>query len=228
MRKRWQQQHRSRAAKHQENLLEGVIQHHGRFAFMLTEKKGEQDVFLRGRTLDLAMDGDRVEARVRREPNGRFSGEIVRVVKRGRTSIVGILKQFPHGWAVLPEKGDAPPAQVTGFCNKVVPKAGVFAVLEVTRWPTETTGAAGTVTELLGEPDDVNSRITSLLRARGINECFPKEVLAQSDALGTALDPSQWEGRETLFHLPVVTIDGADAKDFDDAVTLEPLDGGMT
>jgi len=228
MKQHWKKHQRRPAAGNQESILEGVIQHHGRFAFMLAETEGGSDVFLRGKGLDLAMDGDRVKARVRRETNGRFCGEIVGVVKRARTSIVGILKQFPRGWAVLPEKGEAPPAQVINFAPGVTPVAGSFAVLQITRWPTETMGAAGTVSEVLGGSDDVRARITGLLRARGINDIFPKEALAQSDAYGNKLDPSQWAGREELFHLPIVTIDGADAKDFDDAVSIEPQPGGLT
>ena len=57
-----------------ENLVEGCIKHHGRFAFLLAEKKGDLDVFLRGRGLDLAMDGDRVQAKVQVEPSGKIVG----------------------------------------------------------------------------------------------------------------------------------------------------------
>jgi len=227
MKQHWKKRSQRPAAGHQEALLEGVIQHHGRFAFLLAETEGGSDVFLRGRGLDLAMDGDRVQARVRREPNGRFCGEIVRVLKRARTSMVGILKHMPRGWAVCPEKGDAPPAQVISFAPKVTPKEGSFAVLEITRWPTENLGAAGSVIEVLGGPDDTRARITSLLRARGIIETFPKDALAQSAALPAKLSHSDWKGREELFHLPIVTIDGADAKDFDDAVSIEPCPGGL-
>lgn len=211
----------------QEAILEGVIQHHGRFAFLLAETEGGSDVFLRGRGLELAMDGDRVRARVRREQNGRFSGEIISVLKHSRTSIVGILKRARNGWEVFPEKGNAPPARVTGFSAKASPGEGAFAVLEVTRWPTTSAGAAGTVTEVLGGPENVRVRITALLRERGIREDFPKGTLAQSAAFPQRLEPSQWKGREELFHLPVVTIDGADARDFDDAVSLESLGVGM-
>ncbi|MBI4803388.1 MAG: VacB/RNase II family 3'-5' exoribonuclease [Elusimicrobia bacterium] len=210
-----------------ETVLDGVIQHHGRFAFLLAETEGGSDVFLRGRGLNLAMDGDRVQARVRREADGRFSGELLRVLKRVRASVVGILKHSPRGWAVCPEKAGAPPAQVAGFAPAVKPEEGAFAVLKVTRWPTENAPAAGTVTEVLGSSDDVRVRITALLRARGFGEYFPKEALAQSSAFGDRLHPSQWKGREELFRLPIVTIDGADAKDFDDAVSLEPLGGGL-
>lgn len=218
---------RQQGSGSRENIVEGVIQHHGRFAFLLSEVEGGQDVFLRGRGLDLAMNGDRVQAKVRPEGSGRLAGELLRVVKRAHESMVGILRNTPRGWAVFQEKGDAPPAQVAGFANGLTPSEGAFAVLKVTRWPTENSPAAGNVTEILGGADDTRARITALLRERGFSEYFPKEALMQSAAFGDRLEPAQWKGRETLFHLPVMTIDGADAKDFDDAVSLEPLGGGM-
>lgn len=227
MRQHGRNDHRQRHGRQREETREGVLQHHGRFGFLLAEKEGEPDVFIRGRGLELAMDGDRIAARVRPEANGRLAGEITKVLVRAHTSIIGILKEFPRGWALFPEKGNAPPAQVTGFAPNVSPAAGSFAVLEVTRWPTETMGAAGIVTEVVGRPDDLRARITALLRARRINEAFPREALAQSEALPAKLEPAHWQGREELFHLAVVTIDGADAKDFDDALSIEPMAGGV-
>jgi ribonuclease R len=227
MRPHFRKYERRPSAGCHEAVLEGVVQHHGSFAFLLTETEGGSDVFLRGRSLNLAMDGDRVQAKARREADGRFSGEIVSVLKRAHTSMVGILKHSPKGWAVFPEKGFAPPAQVIGFAPKVKPAEGAFAVLQVTRWPTADAGAAGRVTEVLGEPDNVRVRITALLRALDIVEDFPEEVLAQSAAFGARLESAQWKGREELFRLPIVTIDGADARDFDDAVSLERVGGGM-
>jgi len=227
-----------------EAILEGVVQHHGSFAFLLTETEGGSDVFLRGRSLNLAMDGDRVRAKTRREADGRFSGEIINVLKRGHASMVGILRHSPKGWTVFPEKGFAPPARVIGFAPKVKPAEGAFAVLEVTRWPTADAPAAGRVIEVLGEPENVSVRITALLRALDIVEDFPKEALAQSAAFSVRLRRTVWkaadsaerptsalggqcQGREELFRLPIVTIDGADARDFDDAVSLERLDGNL-
>src|SRR3989339_1866874 len=128
MKQHWKRHQRRPAAENREAIVEGVIQHHGRFAFLLTEAEGGSDVFLRGKGLDLAMDGDRVRARVRREQNGRFCGEIVSGLKRARTSLVGILKRLPRGWVLSPEKGNAPPAQVTAFAPEVFPQEGAFAV----------------------------------------------------------------------------------------------------
>jgi ribonuclease R len=141
--------------------------------------------------------------------------------------MVGILRRVKNAWALVPEKGSAPPALVSGFAPGITPMEGAFAVLEVKRWPESGAGAAGVVTEILGDPGDVRARIDSILRARGINERFPQEVIAQAAACGDRLQPAQWQGREVLFDLPVCTIDGADAKDFDDAVSLEDLGGGL-
>jgi ribonuclease R len=217
-------QWRKRSEKKKGIIVEGVIQHHGRFAFLLAEDKGGADVFLHGRGLDLAMDGDRVSASAHREADGRFAGEIIKVLERAHKTMVGVLKKLPHGWILVSEKSDGPITEVTGFRHKIIPAAGTLAVLEVTRWPTERLGAAGLITEILGPTDDVTTRITMLLRAHGISETFPKPVLDQSQNLPVKLEPADWHGREELFHLPIVTIDGADAKDFDDAVSLELLD----
>lgn len=227
MKKHWKRKETRGAAGGHEALVEGVIQHKGTFAFLLSEKPGVEDVFIRGRGLDLAMDGDRVQAKVRPEKSGRLAGEIVRVVKRAHTSMVGILKKVKNTWALFPEKGSAPPALVSGFAGKLVPVEGSFAVLEVKRWPESGAGASGIVTEILGDPGDIRARIDSILRARGINEVFPKEVMDQAAAFGSRLEPAAWKGREVLFDLPVCTIDGADAKDFDDAVSLEDLGNGL-
>nr|MDA8244064.1 VacB/RNase II family 3'-5' exoribonuclease [Elusimicrobiota bacterium] len=130
-------------------------------------------------------------------------------------------------WALFPEKGSAPPAEVTGFGPGLAPAEGDLAVLEVKRWPEAGRPAAGPVNEVLGDPSDTRARIDAVLRARGIAEDFAKEVLEQAASFGVRLQPSAWKGREALFDLPVCTIDGADAKDFDDAVSLEPLPGGL-
>ncbi len=227
MKRHWKRHEGRPAAGGHEALVEGVIQHHGTFAFLLSETPGGADVFLRGRGLDLAMDGDRVQAKARPEKTGRLAGEIVRVIKRARTSMVGVLRGVKTSWLLFPEKGSAPPAEVSGFAPGVTPAEGLFAVLEVKRWPEGGRPASGVVTEILGDPADVSARIDSILRSKGISEAFPKEVMAQAEAYGVRLEPAAWQGREELFDLPVCTIDGADAKDFDDAVSLEPLPGGL-
>ena len=207
--------------------IEGRIQHKGTFAFLIAEEKGQQDLYLGGPTVKLAMDGDRVEARVTGDRGGRRTGEIVRVVARARTTAVGMLRQVGRHWGLFPEgQPDDAGMEVLGFAKGVTPQQGMLAALRIDRWPTEFRGPGGTVTEILGSPMEPNARRGAILAARDIHTTFPDETLAEAEALPLDPAPSDWAGRKELFHLPVFTIDGADAKDFDDAVSLEPLEGG--
>ncbi|OGR46900.1 MAG: hypothetical protein A2X40_02540 [Elusimicrobia bacterium GWC2_65_9] len=209
------------------SFVEGEVQHHGHFAFLVSEEPGQSDVYLRGRTLRLAMNGDRIQARVTGAQGGRRLGEIVRVVSRARTSMVGVLRRAGKFWAVIAEGGDeADGLQVLGLAKGVKPLEGHLVSLKIDRWPTEDRAAGGTVTEILGSPADPKTRVRALLAARELPTVFPDDALAQADALPREVEPDAWEGRPDLFGLPLFTIDGSDAKDFDDAVSLEDLGRG--
>jgi ribonuclease R len=210
-----------------EKLIEGKIQHRGHFAFLIAETEGGKDVYLSGKTLKLAMDGDRVAARIVGNRNGKLSGEIVRVITRGRTTMVGVLRRVGKFWALIPDGGvEADALEVTGPAKGVTLAEGQMAALKIERWPTETRTAGGVIIEMLGSVDDPKTRVKAVVASKDIPTEFPEAVLEQ--AAGMPLDPSpeDWAGRNVLFDLPIFTIDGADAKDFDDAVSIEDLPGG--
>jgi len=208
-------------------MIEGKIQVKGAYAFLLSEKPGEPDLYLSGPSVKLAMNGDRVQARVLGTRGGRRYGEIVRVVSRARATAVGVLRRAGKFWALQPEGEPEENAYaVLGFAKGVEPQSGLLASLRVERWPTAERGPGGTVTEILGAPSAPGTRRKAVLASRDIPTEFPEEALEQAEALPFEPRPEDWEGRRELFDLPVFTIDGADAKDFDDAVSLEPLDGG--
>jgi len=214
-------------ARRGENLIEGKIQHRGHFAFLIAEKESDKDVYLSGPTLKLAMDGDRVAARVTGNRNGKVSGEIVRVITRGRTTMVGALRRAGKFWGLIPEGGSVEEAlEVTGADKGVELVEGLVAALRIERWPTEQRNAGGVVFEILGSPDDPKTRVKAVVASKDIPTEFPQEVLDAAESMPNDPEPSSWEGRKVLFDLPTFTIDGADAKDFDDAVSLEELGGG--
>lgn len=207
-------------------MREGVIQHHGHFAFLLSETPGEEDVLLKGPTLRLAMDGDRVRARVRPGDRERTVGEISEVVSRARATVTGVLKRAPGGWLAIPEEGAAHDAiRVDGFAPGVRPRDGEIVVVHVLRWPTMQAPASGEARESLGRPGQPGVRLTAVLRTRELPDAFPEDVLGESRRFPDHVTPDLMRGREDLSNLPLFTIDGADAKDFDDAVSLEPAGG---
>ncbi|MBI5881890.1 MAG: VacB/RNase II family 3'-5' exoribonuclease [Elusimicrobia bacterium] len=208
-----------------ETLIQGKIQHHGRFAFLLSGQEGKEDLMLRGRSLCLAMDGDTVLARLSPGAPGRPVGEIVRVVSRSRDSVTGVLTMKGTHWLATPEGADERDAiRVKGFCRGINPREGQVVVVKITHWPTLSETAGGEVVEVLGLPDEAGVRLRAILRTLGLPEAFPEPVLAESRSFPAEVSPAMWEGRRDLRNLPVFTIDGADAKDFDDAVSLEVLD----
>jgi len=214
-------------ARRGENLIEGKIQHKGHFAFLISEKEGGKDVYLSGKTLKLAMDGDRVAARIVGSRGGKLSGEIVRVITRGRATMVGVLRRAGKHWALIPEGGDEGDAlEVTGPAKGVTLIEGQLAALKIERWPTESRTAGGVVTEMLGSADDPKTRVRATLASKDIPTEFPDDALEEAAALPRDPAPADWAGRSVLFDLPTFTIDGADAKDFDDAVSIEGLPGG--
>src|SRR5208282_1989867 len=93
-------------------------------------------------------------------------------------------------------------------------------------WPTEQRAAGGVVIEMLGSVDDPRTRVRAVVASKDIPTEFPDDALEEAAALPDDPEPSSWAGRPELFDLPTFTIDGADAKDFDDAVSLEDLGGG--
>ncbi|MEK7389559.1 MAG: VacB/RNase II family 3'-5' exoribonuclease [Elusimicrobiota bacterium] len=213
--------------RRRETLVEGKLQHKGRFGFLISEIPGQPDIYISGPTLSLAMDGDRVKARLGPQRGGKRMGEIVQVVSRARTTAIGFLRKAGKFWALVPEGGDESQAlRVLAFAAGVEPASGMLAALKIERWPNANLPAAGTVTRILGRAEDPAARLGATLASKEIETEFSSEALAQAEAL--PLDPSeqQWSRRRVLFDRTIFTIDGADAKDFDDAVSIEELPGG--
>jgi len=207
--------------------FEGVLQHRGHFGFVIAEAPGAPDIYVRGRTLRLALNGDRVVARIVEDRGGRYAGEIERVVARARRTMVGILRRAGKVWALVPDGGvEEDAVEVLGAAKGVSLEQGKLASLRIDRWPTLERAPGGVVTEILGAPEEPKARVRATLASRDIPTEFDEETLAEAEALPVDPAPADWEGRKELFDLPVFTIDGADAKDFDDAVSLEPLPGG--
>ncbi len=170
----------------------------------------------------MAMDGDRVRARVTR-PGARSEGEILEVLSRKRTTVAGVFRAGSQP-RMVPEEGGEPVEVVD--LGGLKPKDGDLCVVRVTRWPTTATGTAGALTEILGRRNDPVVDLKFLLRKHEIPQNFPPAVEAEAAAFGDGVPPEAWAGRKTFFDIPVFTIDGADAKDFDDAVSLEKQPGG--
>lgn len=201
-------------------IVEGILQLKGRVGFILSENPKVPDVIVEGQSLRLAMDGDRVQAKIiaGREATRRY-GQITQVLTRARTSVVGLFKLIDGiPFLVAEEDGTSLRLQDAGNPS---PRPGELAVARITRWPTPDLPALGELIEVLGERDLPGVDLLILRRKYGLPDAFPPAVEAEAARWGHEVPPESYANRETYFDHRVFTIDGADAKDFDDAVSLE-------
>lgn len=206
-------------------LLKGEISiANGSFGFL--DVQGEKSVFIPGPFLNTAMDGDTVIVRVLKENvqgDRKREGEVLQVVKRNREVVVGI---FEHNmsFGFVRVKNSRKDIYISKKKIKGA-KTGDLVAVKVYFWGDDTRKPEGEVVSILGDPQDTEALISSLLISEGIQEKFPGEVLKELDSLDEDLS-AEILNRRDLRDLDIITIDGADAKDLDDAVYVEKTEDG--
>lgn len=210
------------------NLIRGkMIGHAKGFAFVVPDEQGMDDIFIPPNETNNAMHGDIVLARVTAESSGqRREGTIVRILERGIQQIVGTYTESKHFGFVIPDDKK--------FASDIfIPKAsskgaieGHKVVVKLTTYPEGRKSAEGEVIEILGHKNDPGVDILSVIHKHGLPMEFPEDVLKQASDTPETIDESELKNRRDLRNETIVTIDGADAKDLDDAVTVTKLENG--
>ena len=195
------------------------------FGFVIPDNKGDKpDVFISPRALNGAMNNDRVMARVNYDVNGKKpEGEIIRIITRAHNKIVGTFFQSRDYAFVVPD--DKKIASDIYIMRRDFngAKNNQKVVVEITEWPQEHRKAEGKVVEILGKIGDVGLEILSIIKQHDLPLEFPAEVIEASKKIPKNVLKDELAGRRDLRHLPIVTIDGEDAKDLDDAVYVQQL-----
>ena len=195
------------------------------FGFVIPDNKGDRpDVFISPRSLNGAMNNDRVMARVNYDINGKKpEGEIIRIITRAHNKVVGTFFQSRDYAFVVPD--DKKIASDIYIMRRDFngAKNNQKVVVEITQWPQEFRKAEGKVVEILGKIGDVGLEILSIIKQNDLPLEFPAEVVEASKKVPKTVLKNEVQGRRDLRHLPIVTIDGEDAKDLDDAVYVQQL-----
>ncbi len=195
------------------------------FGFVIPDNKGDRpDVFIPPRSLNGAMNNDRVLARVNNDAHGKKpEGEILRIIVHANNKVVGIFHQTGDFAFVTPD--DKRIGQDVYVMRKHFngAKDGQKVVVEITEWPQEHRKAEGRVSEVLGNIGDVGLEILSIIKQNDLPLQFPDEVLETARKVPKTIKKSELAGRRDLRERTVVTVDGEDAKDLDDAVYVEQL-----
>lgn len=186
------------------------------------------DVFIDSGNTGLALDGDKVKvqlfpARNKRKPEGR----IMEVIERRHSHFVGVIEVSKNFAFLIPDKDNVhvdffiPHDKVNGAKN------GEKVVVKITDWPANAKNPIAEVEEVLGAPGNHEVEMKSILASNDYPLSFPKQVLADAEKIPTELDAKEIKKRKDFRNVWTCTIDPVDAKDFDDALSLMQLDGGI-
>lgn len=206
-------------------VLGRISGHRDGFGFLIPDD-GSDDLFLSPAQMRLVFDGDRALARVTGlDRRGRREGALVEVISRAHETIVG--RYFEDG-DIGYVQADNPKIQqevlVTPGRNAGA-KVGQFVAIKITHWPTARFQPQGDVVEVVGNYMAPGMEIDVALRSYDIPHVWPEEVIKEARKLKPTVAEKDKEHRVDLRHLPFVTIDGEDARDFDDAVYCEKRRG---
>ncbi len=195
------------------------------FGFVVSGDFPGADVFVPERWLFGARHDDVVTVWLRPSREG-FDGRVMDIVKRASDHVVGMLERHRGGWVVVPRDSRRPTVEIA-VATHTRWRVGDAARVKITEWPLDPRRPIrGEVEEVLGSLNDPGVDVSIIAAEHQLSEKFPKAVLTQAAAIPDEVLLDQWQDRVDLTQLRVVTIDGSDAKDLDDAISLEPLAKG--
>lgn len=209
------------------------------FGFVMVEDEGIDDIFVPAKATKLAFDGDTVEVEITEAPDpsgGRSAeGKITRIIERKTEQVIGEFIPYTddeiadynlYGYVKAKlKKGPEHIIQIE--MSGLNPTRGEIVSLDITHYPAyKGEDMRGVVTETIGHKDEPGIEILSIVHKHNIRSEFPDEVLAEAEQVPDQISAADLKGRRDLRGQQIITIDGADAKDLDDAVTVERLDNG--
>jgi len=207
--------------------VEGTVFGHRDGHGFLTREGGLPDLYLSPQEMRAVLHRDRVKARiVRYDKKGRPEGRVLEIIERKKAPIIGRLLHESGIWLVAPEDKRYGQDIIVPRNAVAGASAGQVVAIELTEPPSLHSQPLGRVTEVLGEIDDPGMEIEIAVRKYEVPHVFSEATLAQAAALPDSVVAADKKGRIDLTDVPLVTIDGEDARDFDDAVYCEPAKVG--
>lgn len=188
----------------------------------------DQDVFISPRNTKKALDGDIVKIVIfARRKGKRPEGEVLKIVERKRDTFVGIIEISKRFAFVIPDNNRVnvdifiPLEKLNGA------EHGQKVIAKITDWPHNAESPFGEITQVLGNPGELDTEIHAILSEYGLPYEFPEEVQEEANRLATEITQEEISKRRDMRGIPTFTIDPVDAKDFDDALSIQTLDNGL-
>lgn len=209
-------------------LLPGKLQCHSKgFGFVITDEEGP-DIFISSSKMNGAMNGDRVMVKITKEKvkNKKCEGEIIRILERCNKMIIGTYEDSRNFGFVVPHDKRMVQDIFIPKAEKNGAKSGDIVMVEITQWPEPRRNPEGKISEVLGKKGEQGIDILSIIKRYNLPEEFPYKVLNYTDNIDIKIPEEEYKRRKDLRDLRMVTIDGEDAKDLDDAVSIKRLENG--
>jgi len=208
-----------------QNLVTGRVHAHpDGFGFLILDDKGAEDLYLNRREMRRVMHGDRVMVRADRKKRGGVEAHVVQILERAQKRLIGTYNEFDGKGYLIPMDpriGAAIPLQQTA----AKPATGKVVAAEIARYGTAMSGPEGKLVQVMGDPDDPEVQVQSIVFRYGLATNFPDPVHREIARGSFVASENEIAERTDLRNLPIVTIDGEQARDFDDAVCVRKTNG---
>ncbi|NMM65260.1 ribonuclease R [Clostridium sp. P21] len=209
-------------------LVVGKLQGHTKgFGFVITGDD-RPDIFIPSSYMNGAMNGDKVVAKITREENRgkKCEGEIIRILQRANKTVIGVYEDSKNFGFVVPEEKRIYQDVFIPKSSRSGAKTGDIVIADITSWPDKRRNPEGKIVEILGKKGEKGIDILTIIKKNNLPEEFTAKVEAYADGIPDEIPEEEYARRKDLRDLTIVTIDGEDAKDLDDAVSLEKLENG--
>lgn len=211
------------------DLFIGTISRHPKgFGFLVQECSETDDIFIPASYLNGAMHGDRAIVRIRRKATetSRAEGEVVRILQRKIQQVVGTFENNRHFGFVVPDDKRFGSDIFISKENMNGAKNNMKVLVELLQWPQKGQNAEGKIIQVIGKKNAPGVDIRSIILNYSLPQQFPIDVLMSAESLPDVISVEEINKRRDLRDLLMITIDGEDAKDLDDAVSVERLENG--
>lgn len=210
------------------NKLTGTLEvNTNGYGFVVADSKDIGDIFIASRNIGTAFDGDKVEVELLAKQKGKnLEGQIIRILKRKKVEIPGILKKSKSFYFITP---DDPAIHKDIYINETKlmgAKKGDRVVASNIEWDDIVRNPEGEIIEVLGKYDSLDAGVVALAREFGLRYKFSSGSLNEAEQIESAINPEELNNRIDFRNENVFTIDPVDAKDFDDALSVEELENG--
>ncbi|MGH7769888.1 MAG: ribonuclease R [Candidatus Binatia bacterium] len=207
-----------------QNCVTGKVHAHpDGYGFLIPDDRDKEDLYLSRREMRRVMHGDRVMVRVDRKRAGA-DAHVAQILERGQKRLIGTYDERDGRGYIIPMDPRIAPAIPLGRGGPK-PEKGTVVAAEISRYGTGYSSTEAKLLETLGNPDDPEIQARSIIFRYGLSAAFSPQAKREAESCLQAIDPREIAARVDLRSRPIVTIDGERARDFDDAVAVEKIDG---